>query len=348
MPSVLDWWFDQLTGLMPARFARAATKPSDAVILELDRQIVRPIIRLNGARTRVSDLGADAKGVQDLCLFLAAESNLPRAIVLRLPASQVLHKHVTLPAAAKRDLQQVLGFEIDRETPFTRDEVYWTYYVQQNGSAEGRFDVDLLLVPRAFADPYITELKRAGIEPAGIEVDVGSGLTTLIRLAPQKREPWLRIERPLLPLAGAAAALAVLVLITPFLVQQWVLVSADTAMASLTGPAKEAATLRQTVDTAIRAADFLTAERSRNRSAVEILAAVTDALPDDTYLTSLSIRGGKVTMSGFSSSAADLIGVLADAPGFASPAFDAPVVRDETNSLERFTISVALAPAGAS
>ena len=339
MPDIYDWWL-KLAASLRADLSGAAKAP-DAVILELERQNFHPVIRVDGQGTRCAVLRADAAGIQMFAQLLGGDPKLPRTILLRPASSQILHKTVTMPAAARRDLERVLEFEIDRETPFNRNEVYWTYTVRRSETTPGSLDVHLVLVPRLLVDGFLTALNAAGIEPSGIEADSGPASTIVIPFGQRKTQPWFPIERPLMPLAATAAALLVLVFIAPLLVREWVLFSTDATMASLTGSAREAATLRQSVDGAIRAAEFLAAERKKNRSVVAILAAVTDALPDDTYLTSLSVHGGKLTLSGMSSSAADLIGMLANTDGFSSPAFDAPVVQGD-NSLESFTISVTL------
>jgi general secretion pathway protein L len=63
-------------------------------------------------------------------------------------------------------------------------------------------------------------------------------------------------------------------------------------------------------------------------------------LPDDTYLTLLTITQRKLSISGRSASAARLIGALAANPALRNPTFAAPVVRDETNGGEMFSIRV--------
>jgi general secretion pathway protein L len=346
MPSILDWWINQLLSLLPRRWLEISQRRSDAVILELERDVMRVILRTGGTRTHACSLPANGTGIEDLTRFLKSKKDCPRSIRLRLPPSQLLHKRVTLPTAVLRNLEQVLGFEIDRETPFSPDEVHWTYSARPARTGNARLDVDLYLVPRASVAQVLAALERAGVTLHGIEAAGGEGQCVLVRCNEKKRGHWLRVERSLMPFAATAAALAVVLIMTPLLVKQYVLMSADAVMTSLAGPAREAATLRQTLDSATRGVDLLKEERKRNTSVVSVLAAVTEALPDDTYLTSLSIRGGKLTMSGLSSSAASLIGVLAKTPWFAGPAFDAPVVQNEQNDRESFTLSVTLAPAG--
>jgi general secretion pathway protein L len=67
-------------------------------------------------------------------------------------------------------------------------------------------------------------------------------------------------------------------------------------------------------------------------------------LPDDTYLTSLSIRQRKLAIAGRSAAAAKLIGGMAAHPLIHNPAFVAPVIRDETNGGQMFSIRSDLGP----
>jgi general secretion pathway protein L len=119
-------------------------------------------------------------------------------------------------------------------------------------------------------------------------------------------------------------------------------------IASLGPQAEEAASLRRSADRIVNTFDFLATERERQASALAALAAATRAVPDDTYLTALRLHEGRLSVTGFSPSAAGLVGTLAKSPDFREPTFDSPVVQSDKDGLETFTISVSLRPAGAS
>ncbi|MCG8441995.1 MAG: PilN domain-containing protein, partial [Caulobacterales bacterium] len=78
--------------------------------------------------------------------------------------------------------------------------------------------------------------------------------------------------------------------------------------------------------------------------AVEALALVTDVLPDDTWLESLSIQGGAIEMTGVSGNATALISRFERHPRFFGAAFQAPVTRGARTEGERFTLAVTFAP----
>ena len=160
--------------------------------------------------------------------------------------------------------------------------------------------------------------------------------------------PWARAQRSLGPLAAAVCILAVIALAIPFIRQQWALASAEAMIASLNEPAREALALRQPADRLTRIVTSLKKERERNGIALAALAAATKSLPDETYLTAFRLRAGRLSMSGLSPSAAQLIGLLARTPAFREPALDSPVVESGSEGLETFSISVTVTPESAS
>jgi general secretion pathway protein L len=340
-----SWWFAQLAGLLPDIVTRVSIRSTDAAIIEIDSRAASLLLRSNGTATCIARASLSELGLGELARVVATQDAKPSLLLLRLPAEQVLQKHLSLPLAARRDLANALGFEIDRETPFTRDEVYWTYVVRSQDKVRGRLDVDLLIVPRSFADSFIESARRAGLEPDGIEVGGDGNGSTLIPLGSGKRIR-IRAEWPLIPLAAAAGAIALVAIAVPFAGQQWEIASADAALASLEAPAKEAGALRRSADQLALTNEFLKSQGQHYGRTLATLAAVTRALPDESYLTALTLRAGRLTMTGLSNSAAELVGLFAKAPEFREPTFDSPVVGSENGDQESFTLSVNLAPMG--
>src|SRR5437764_437303 len=140
MRRFLNWWIDQLAGMFAIASAR---EHSEAVILEIDRHTVSLLFRCRGTTTREAQSNAGDAGLQQLAQHIAMRSDLPHLLLLRLQPAQVLHKQLSLPAAVRHDLREALGFEIDRETPFARDEVHWNYTVRGQYPSHNRVDIDL-------------------------------------------------------------------------------------------------------------------------------------------------------------------------------------------------------------
>ncbi|MER8583554.1 PilN domain-containing protein [Mesorhizobium sp. M1423] len=85
--------------------------------------------------------------------------------------------------------------------------------------------------------------------------------------------------------------------------------------------------------------DKIRNEKKTSASLVHVWAELTHLFPDTAWLTDLSAKGGELTITGFSTSAAELIEPLDASPLFAAPEFAAPVVKVPGQDGERFTIT---------
>lgn len=347
MQVFLDWWLRQLAEMLPSGLRKAPVGAADAVILDGDETGIAVLVRRRGKVERIGAGSADEAGLRDIARRLHGVRGLPSRLLLRLPVPTILMKRLSLPLAAQSGLEALLGFELDRETPFTRDEVYWSHRLRGRDVARGRLDVDFVVVPRAAIAWLLLPAQRAGLEPAGIEITAGGEPLFVDVNAAAPRPPLYR-ERALVALAAAAAVLMFVTLAFPFLRQRLALSAADRAVTSLTAEAEQAARLRKSLDRVADVRALIDQQRQRAGSALSTLAAVTRTLPDDTYLTSLGLHDGKLTLTGLSASAANVLDLLAKAPGFRGPSFVSPIVHRDGENLEFFTISVALAPAAAS
>ena len=123
---------------------------------------------------------ADEAGLRKLGAILKTRGGAG-VLVVRLPRDWVLAKSLSLPLAALANLRQILGFELERESPFSASEVYWDYAVLRKDKARAQIDVALLVVPRKFVDPLLDAAKQAGLAPSALEVDAGGGAATRCR-----------------------------------------------------------------------------------------------------------------------------------------------------------------------
>ncbi|MGH7087719.1 MAG: PilN domain-containing protein, partial [Stellaceae bacterium] len=84
----------------------------------------------------------------------------------------------------------------------------------------------------------------------------------------------------------------------------------------------------------------LTAERP---PLVAVLADLTKAVPDGSWLKSLNIAGQELAIAGLSPSAAGVALALEASHRFANVRFRAPIMREPQTGLERFQLSATLA-----
>ena len=338
------WWFGQLAELLPEGLRRTALTAVDAMVIKPIGPLGRGIeavaigLRRNGRET---PLGRFGLGATDL-------AELPRAIgrttVLRLSEPDVLGKTLTLPLAAERELNQVLGFEMDRETPFKPEEIYWNHRIEGADRQNGRLSVRLVLLPKANLVPLLTALGRFGIRPRRAEIGDGPDAGAYLPLEGDGGRAHHTSNRLMWLAAVCCAVLSLTVVVTPFVRQEIALASLEQQIAVGRTAATEADSLRQEIDRLAGSADFIESERDKAGRPLVVLAAATRVLPDDTYLTEMELQKRKVTLTGRSAAAARLIGPLAADGTFRNPGFTAPVTRVEALHTELFTINSEVAP----
>jgi len=336
----LDWWGRQLLDLVPARLREAAMR-SDAVIADASTPgmlVMRR--RRRGVEQLVGQMRLDEPPAPALRAALNSRSH-GEHVLLRLPQTAVLERNVVLPLAAERDPERVLGYEMESLTPFAADEVFWGYEVEERDRARARLVLRLTVVPRAAVAALIDLLAGLGGRPKLLEASTPGGVRS-IKLSHEDAAGarTLFFKRVL---GAAVAALALLVLVSPFLRQTLELADLHDRLDGMAPRVKQAEALRREIGGAGAGNDAVAAETKRLGDALEGLAAITDILPDDSYLTEFTMRERKMTLSGLSASAPRLISGLSADTRIRNPAFTAPVTKSETNHLDVFSIRAELA-----
>jgi general secretion pathway protein L len=339
------WWIGQLSDLLPARWGRRGSMRDDALVIE-------PVGPMSG---EVDSIGINHRRhgreipLGHFGLAAGSLAELPRLpgnrIVLRLRQADVLAKTVTLPIAAESHIHQALAFQMDQETPFASDEIYWSHFISGRDRQSGRLSVRLLLVPRQTLAALLGALDDLGIAPNRAEVGDGPDQDRILSLDDDGGLLDSAQRRTVLwPAAACCLVLALGTIATPFVRLAISLAALDRAIAASRPTSAEAEQLRGDLARLSETNDLVESERDEAGRPLMTLATLTRILPDDTYLTEVTLQHHKVTLSGRSAAAARLIGALSAGEGLRNVAFAAPVTRLEAVRSELFTITAEVAP----
>jgi general secretion pathway protein L len=335
-----DWWGRQLLDLVPADW-RGGGQGADALIADAGQPGLLTLLRRRrGVEQRLGQVRLDDPSAAAL---RAALNGRPRGetVLLRLPPEAVLERSVVLPLAAERDPERVLGYEMERLTPLPACAVLGVFAIGARATARARLVLRLTVVPRAAIAGLMELLTRHGGRPDLLEAAVSGGMRS-IKLTHETSigaRAWLS-ERSL---GVGACVVAVLVVVSPFLRQSLQLSDLQDRLDAMRPRVAQAEQLRRRISGAGAGGDAVVAETRRLGDTLEALAAVTEILPDDSYLTEFTMRERKMTLSGLSASAPKLINALSTDPRIRNPSFTAPVTRSETNHNDVFSIRAELA-----
>jgi len=345
------WWFGELKQALPQRWQerlqhawRRVVLASTADQLKLGIEESRRIEWLESF-----PLWQDA-ALQRQQIIAALEKHdvhdAPRYLLL--DRAQVLCKELLLPAAAEANLQQVLAFEMDRQTPFRAADVYYAWRTLGGDKESGQIRVELFVVPRKPADQSLDMLGLRGLAASGVDVVADEQTLGINLLPPEKRfrsvNPQTRLNYAL---AGAALVLLIIVMGQSLHYRAGRVADLETAIAQVQDEAKRVQRLREQVEETSEAASFLTRRRAASPMAVELLADITRILPDDTYLDRLVISQDGVLMQGKSRNAQQLIEVVNNSGTLGNAAFRGSTRLDAASGLEIFEINARISAQGA-
>jgi general secretion pathway protein L len=303
----LSWWLAELAGLLPVRAAPSVV----AVALGPDGTLAAELHRPGRAPTPLLPPGSTQAALVALLPGVPA-----RHLAVGLP--QALTRSVTLPLAAASRLAEVLALDMDRQSPFRAEEVVFHARVLVRDRAARLLRAHLALAPRAAIAEATALAARLGL--------------ALHYAGPCAAPPW---DDDLKPgggarptrLAGALAGLAVVLLL------------AATVVPGLRAEAHVAALERQLAAARAEAAATLAAREAAEAAAAPLallhglgppatalVAALSDALPDDAVLRRLVLREGRLEITGSSAGAAELVRRLSTSLDFAQVEYRSPVV----------------------
>ena len=348
LPRFLAWWARELAALLPARWHAMLAERSDALLLESQGP---ELVLWRQSGDASAELGRIAAN-EPADVQKAAYARLHTQIVdpnLRqfycIGRQRTLQRTISLPAAAEDNLRQVLIFEMDRQTPFKADQIYFDYHVAARAAADRNLQVDLTVVPRAQLDAELAALAASGALLDGVDCwrdGSGSARAGLNLLPPERRLKRKNLRLRLnLALAAAAAVLLVTAMLQSLANRESALAAMTVEVEKAQNDAKQVATLRKTLEDTINSANFLSRKKRETPLMVALLEDLTTRLPDDTYLERLSIdEKNKIEMQGLSSDASKLIGLLQKSEVITNPGVQGTIQPDPRTKKDRFNITL--------
>jgi general secretion pathway protein L len=261
--------------------------------------------------------------------------------VIQFEEAAVLRTRTRLPRTARAALRGALEFELDRLSPIPAAELYFDFQADKPGHGADRIELASRAVRRRAVDQAIAFAHQAELAVAGIALGDDAELGDW-RHFPVDRAAWLRGLWRRWGSAGLAAIGVLLMLAILFAVSARAAAQADALderIAVAQVRASGVARLERAM-TAIRGQAAIVAARKSQPSLVAILSALSDALPDGTWLTGIQYDAGKLHIQGYSHAAAALIGKLDRSGRFANAQFIAPLVRNDSDGTDRFDLTV--------
>ena len=336
----LQWWGSELAALVPSGLKRLLHPSRPALLARAEGEVIwleQDTRRQREELGRLQDLPTRA-----LQRFQRQQRKKRLDVVLIAPSGRYVTRSVSFPLVAERDLAGILDYEIERLTPFSASELYYDVKVIERDPEAGRLTAELVFVRRAdFADA-MTAIEQGGLAVDRLDIEEPEGTRRNFNLLPKAAKRR----------GGFGRSLAIVLICS--------LVCLTLAWAGLNLVQKEqrfedlSDALFQVRRAAIAMRDstqsvapddamaYAAYRLKQDRMMVsEVVALVTELLPDDTWLDRLTIDNETVEMIGQSGNAAALVDRFETHPAFLEPVFRSPITREDGR--ERFALAVRIA-----
>lgn len=341
------WWIAELGGMLPKGVRGALLPDVEQLFLQLhDNEIVA----CRGTRENhqvVDRYPFTEEGLQPAQVKAMTKlAGRTRIIVLCLPADKLLAKTLTLPLAAKENLREVLGFEIDRQTPFSSEQVYYDYLLSPGQSTPNTLTLDLLVTPRRYLDEQLELIRNTGLQVNQVtRCAEDSGQPLPVNLLPAKDRQRRPGASRYFNLALGVLALALLLgtIALPLLNKLHVIRALEARVELATGKAEVIRRLREEVEHLDAGSRFLVEKKQTTPQTLGIINELTQILPDDTWIHRLDIKTQELQIQGESATAAALIPLIENSEILRNPRFRSPVTKAPRSETERFHLSAELA-----
>jgi general secretion pathway protein L len=336
------WWTGELVLLLPDRFAGRARVP---VLGFDDGELVLVEPRPSSeARLPAATLESASARAAVMQLLQRAGETQGRAR-LGLGRDEALVRRVTMPAATEENLDQVMGFEMDRITPFKAEDVYFDQRVIGRDPAAAQIVVEVAVALRSVVDPAMARLRALGVSVQGVAVrdDAGRGTAPFDLLPSEQRGARVNSNERLI--RNVLAAVVALLLLVVFLLPAWQKREAIVAILPTLAKARQEAeatdAVLRTLERQVADYNFMLAKRHAP-PAIAYIEDVSRLLPDNTWVQQLDLRNvGKtreLQITGETASSSKLIEILEQSTLLQNSAPKGTVTRGTQPGTERFMI----------
>ena len=337
------WWLAELGGMLPKRIRAAVLPGVERLYLELNGP---QVITSRGTSESVHEIARYPLTAEALPLEQAQEvaelAGRSRELILCLPADKVLLKTLTLPLVAETNLREVLGFEMDRQTPFSLEQVYYDHVLTKRNSKTNTLTLELVVTPRVYLDEQLSKLKGIGLQPHQVTLcREKTRQTQPLNLLPEEARQRRPDSAQHLNLALGVLALALLLgtIALPLVNKIQVVQTLEARIELATSRAEIIRRLRDEVESLSADSDFLLKKKQLTPLVLEIVNELTRILPDDTSINRLTIKGREIQIQGQSTAAAALIPLIESSDSLHNPRFRSSVTRSQGSNSERFNLS---------
>ncbi len=336
------WWWQGLLLALPERRLNWLRQQPDIVTVEQGSEPASLTFKhyTSAARQLVTERTMAIGNTSEQAQVRAWLGTLPASLelVVLLPQDSQLQKQISYPAAAEPELRSVLAFDMDKQTPFTADGVYFDYTITGRDTANEQIRITLCLIRREVLTQHLQALDFLGLQPvAARTIDEGAA-GSINFLPPQRRASARPPLRSVAHLCLALLVVFIAALYLPLLRYDAVLEQSEQRVRQSREQAMQVQELESAQVALLGRINFLSELERQRPPFIGYLHELTRQLPDNSWLKRLSIEDSELHLQGESGAAASIIPMLEESDYFKEVRFRSPVTKNNATGKEQFHI----------
>ncbi|MEM6832143.1 MAG: PilN domain-containing protein [Pseudomonadota bacterium] len=328
----LNWWFDELAGLVPSRVKNRRAKQFARLIFGEHTRFEAP----NDTGAYDCILKADTQSLSESEWAEIGAYTQSNGLNITLDPRDILFLQIHLPLKASAHLEEAIDFQLLQESPLKTGCAEYAYRTLDKRKSVKGIDVRIAVVRRELLEDIRRQITARGISNASIEAKEENHS---YRFNTDTRSSKLALSHGL-----QCGLLASLFLIPLFTVLALITIGKylisdlnediEQLKADLQGQlviAKRQAVISSAGQTLTEIAD--------RPSVTAILDVLAVSIPNDSWLSSISVSGDVVILNGTSPDANAVAAALRSHQAFAAVSLDEIGRRQNTSSVPSFRIT---------
>ncbi len=348
------WWKGELAGVTPAWLHSIISPPSELANVYLDGRSISTLkLGINSATpTNTVSIDEGEAAMRRLAASIRTEGGNVNALRLVLPQAEVLRRRVSLPLATEENLRQVVGFDLDRQTPFSAANAFYDVKIESRDTTAGMLSAQLAAAPKAEIEAAIATLAKAGLTVRAIGVvDDLAGANPHFDLFPPELRPLqkltgLQIFNRVLMVVVALLTLAVVFI--PVWQKRENVISLLPIMEKAKTENEGTERVLAEVTRLATEYNFIATKKQTTQTTVGLVEELSKMLPDNTWVQTLEIKSTpkvrEVQVQGETASATKLIELFEKSPMLQNTSTRSQVSRGAMPNTERFHIAAEIKP----
>jgi general secretion pathway protein L len=346
----MGWWFGELSALVPTPL-RHALKPAERTIAVTVEENRISLTRIEGGNTE--PLGQFATNgdkfgtsLQGLDRLLTKFPTSRWRWGLYLQGDAVLCDRLHLPIAAKENFYEAVEFQVERQTPFQRSQVYFDCHPIAVGTNSRTLCVDYVIAPLEKVDTALRSLTSMGIPVDFITTASEFSaeqprFNLLSNHNPPRRHRGTRLNAGLAILAVLLGGAALFLTLDN---DRRHAAALSAQVERLRNEARTAAQLRSAFASEKRSVNYVLNLKRDNNPVIQILNDLTRLLPDDSWVSRFTYKGGQIQIVIHAPESSSIVRLVEGSDRFSGAKMMTAVRKLKDANRERFTLSFSTKP----